>query len=210
MPAWLLSSRSFLVAFAVWGLLGLTWAVASPQFSVPDEPAHVMRAVSVAGGQILGERSEYRQTEPVAIDAVIYEVEVPQAFTDIGNIHDCFAPFRATAECAMPLAPAPGHGVAFTTAGAYQPLFYGLLGLPARVSSPVRAVYAARLISVVIGALLLAGATVTARAGGAGDMSSVSSLPSRRSCLTSLVRSIQMASRSPRRLPCGWVCRRYW
>lgn len=152
----------FWAAFGVWVLLSGVWVITSPQFSVPDESAHVMRAAAVASGTIIGERREITQGGPRPLTAVLHVAEVPAAFADIGGRHDCFAPFKGTADCAAPLAPEAGTALTTTTAGAYQPVFYSLVGLPTKWLSPVEAVFAGRALHAVVGSLLLAAATVAA------------------------------------------------
>lgn len=154
--------RTFAVAYVVWALLAGTWAVASPLFSVPDEPAHVMRAASVVSGQLLGDRRDFSSEGPPEVRAIMHIVDVPAGLAGIGGYHNCFAPAKGTADCADPLPAQAGTAEAATTAGAYQPLFYALVGAPTAVLTPVQGVYASRLLHVLIGAAFLAAATAVA------------------------------------------------
>ncbi|HUG83068.1 MAG TPA: DUF2142 domain-containing protein, partial [Euzebya sp.] len=158
-PSW---SRTFVAALGVWLVLGATWAVASPPFSVPDEPSHAVRAASVAGGQLLGERREVEFEGPPLIRRVEHLVQVPAALAGADAMPRCFAFAQGTADCVIPLEEIPGVAEVATTAGAYQPLFYLLVGTPLQVLSPTEGLYGARLLHVVAGALLLAAAFATA------------------------------------------------
>ena len=48
------TTTSWLVYAAGLVVLSVLWAVASPLFSVPDEPAHYVKAAAVARGQLSG------------------------------------------------------------------------------------------------------------------------------------------------------------
>lgn len=158
-PSW---SRAFASAVAVWVLIGATWAFASPAFSVPDEPAHVIRAVSVAGGQVLGDREVVTYPGPPVVTKVEHEVTVPLPFTVADIAPVCFIFGNDTADCANPLPAAEGEGTARTTAGAYQPAFYAAVGWPMQVLEANDGLIAARLVHVLLGSLLLAAAFATA------------------------------------------------
>lgn len=143
-------------------MLGATWAVASPQFSVPDEPAHVVRAASVAGGELLGTRQRTEIPGPPLVVQIEHVVDIPAGLAGAPAQPLCFFAFRGPADCIVPLEPAPGEVQAVTTAGAYQPLFYALVGWPLRLLDPVPGLIGARMVHAVIGALFLAIAFATA------------------------------------------------
>lgn len=158
-PSW---TRAFASAFAVWALIGLTWAFTSPAFSIPDEPSHVIRAVSVAGGELLGDREVVTDPGPPVVTKVEHEVTVPLPFTVAEIAPVCFIFGNDTADCANPLPDAAGEGTARTTAGAYQPAFYAAVGWPMQVMEADAGIVAARLVHVLLGSLLLAAAFATA------------------------------------------------
>lgn len=145
--------RTWGVAFAVFSLLGGWWALASPLFSVPDEPAHAVYAAGVVRGQVFQERA----------DEVARYVTVPSDFADANGVIACYL-FQATvpAGCAGPYGQGDeGLVEVATTAGSYPPAYYALAGLPTLVTDGVRAVYLMRLVTVVATAALLASALVS-------------------------------------------------
>ena len=153
---------AFVVGLAAWGLLAATWALASPLMSVPDEPAHVLRAASLVQGELLGEVEAYADDGPPPVRATFHRVPVPAGFEEVAGLHMCFAPYRDTADCAAPLREEPGTVRVTTTAGAYPPPFYAVVGVPTALLPPAAAVLAGRLLHAAAVALLLAAATAAA------------------------------------------------
>ncbi|WP_232083325.1 DUF2142 domain-containing protein, partial [Arthrobacter sp. SO5] len=108
------------------GTLTTLWALASPLMSVPDEPAHAIKAAAVARGQLSAD-THGKQGDPAV-------VVVPAYFAELGP-QTCTA-FRPdlTAACAPQLDPTHrGPVTAATTAGNYNPFYYMLVGLPSRL-----------------------------------------------------------------------------
>ncbi len=169
-------TRTFLRWAAVWVTLAGVWSIASPQYSVPDEPAHVLRAASVAGGELVGDARTTRIEGPPLTVQVEHVVEVPAGLAGAAVQPVCFFAFRDTADCIVPLEDAPGEVEVPTTAGAYQPLFYGLVGVPLQVLDPVPGLVGARLLHAVAGGLLLAAACATAQAVGGAVLLAVLTL----------------------------------
>ncbi|WP_231700390.1 DUF2142 domain-containing protein [Arthrobacter sp. zg-Y750] len=140
---------SFPVVFAILGLLTTIWSLASPLLSVPDEDAHVVRAASVARGQLIGIFNGQQSEKTV--------VNVPRylAHLDDGKCYE----FKAwvTADCAPPLdATDNGLEAAGTSAGNYNPIYYLVAGLPTLFLSGAPAVYGMRILSGLLCAALLA------------------------------------------------------
>jgi Predicted membrane protein (DUF2142) len=136
-------------------VLGCLWALASPLFSVPDEPAHTIRAAAAARGQILpGERTErgYSTT-----------VEVPAIFAKASAVPICYA-FNgaATAGCAVPFTGSTATSDIETNAGYYPPAFYAVAGLPSLLFPSATGVYLMRAVSAAICGALLASAVASA------------------------------------------------
>ncbi len=164
------SRRVWLVAFLLVAGLGLAWLAATPVFASPDEPAQVIRAVALAHGQLLG--AEFGPgnvpPDPVPIDKQPWRsglaVSVPAVYQHWGNVNcvvfNLFPP--ATADCLRFSGPR-GDARALTYVARYQPAYPVILGL---VTRPVPAgrgqVYAMRVLTVLLGAALLASALVTA------------------------------------------------
>ena len=113
------AALTFVVAF---GLL-LTWSLGIGRYGGPDEPAHVLRAASVAAGELVG-------TEVPALAPGFRGVTVPGALAtgdpacfrhDAAVSPNCAAAMRVT-----------GSRRAASSAGTYPPLYYALVGLPVR------------------------------------------------------------------------------
>lgn len=142
--------RSPWVAFTtVWLILTVVsslWSLATPVAGSPDEPAHLIKAASVARGQWVG---EYTPRGHV--------VQVPEY---IGGTHSdaCFAfdPL-ITPDCAVDVAERDGSLVdALTTAGLYNPLYYVVVGWPSLVFDDVGGIYAMRIMSGLLCSLMAA------------------------------------------------------
>lgn len=105
------------------GLL-LTWSMATARYGGPDEPAHVLRAASVARGELLGD------VVPGMVPGFRgVTVPGPLASGDPACFrHDAFVP----AACAGAEA-VEGVRRAATSAGTYPPLYYALVGVPVRL-----------------------------------------------------------------------------
>ena len=143
-------------AFAVFVALGTLWALSSPLGSVPDEPAHAIKAAAVARGQLLGRTHEAQPSPPHVW------VQVPRGIALASSA--CFA-LNPTipAGCQPPIANDSTIVEAGTTAGTYPPVFYLLVGWPSRLLTGRKALYAMRLCSVLAGAALLASGLASAR-----------------------------------------------
>lgn len=138
--------------FALHGL----WSVASPLLSVPDEPAHVIKAAAVARGQ-------WRSPEAVTPRGPISTVEVPEVFARTFGV-PCFA-FQPEVDvgCAGPLQGTSQIVPASTSAGRYPPLYYLAVGLPSLAFPSTLGIYLMRLVSSFLSAALLASAFASAR-----------------------------------------------
>ncbi|WP_374945823.1 DUF2142 domain-containing protein, partial [Agreia sp.] len=68
----------FVGAWIALFLLAAAWAISSPISSGPDEPAHFVKAASVARGQLVGPQGTYGN-----------EVDVPQ-YVQWTNARTCF------------------------------------------------------------------------------------------------------------------------
>ncbi|MFD0757675.1 DUF2142 domain-containing protein [Arthrobacter ulcerisalmonis] len=141
--------RILFASWLIFGLLGSIWALASPIMSIPDEPAHAIKAAAVARGQISGTDS--------GVQGERLTVTVP-GYIEALNGQTCYASRTdLTAACAPPLdANDRGATSAQTSAGNYNPLYYGLVGLASRGISGDAAVYGMRLLSVWMSAFFLA------------------------------------------------------
>ena len=139
--------------FPILVVLGMCWALATPVYAVPDEPSQVVKAAAVSHGQLVGARVAGPYTA----------VQAPAGV--VSTTYTCFVyQITTPASCARPL---PGDHTLVTTttySGRYLPLYYLLVGWPSRWLAGDPAVYARRSITVVLVALLLAGAFKSAAA----------------------------------------------
>jgi hypothetical protein len=166
---WFLSWPVLAVLFCAPGIL---WALASPLFSAPDEPAHAVKAVALWHGQLDG---EHTTTET---GYVITTFEIPGVWAQASAFRDCFA-FHAdvTADCSPPFVgsasttgatsepvDASAPGMVSPTTGQYPPLFYAVVGWGGRLSAGPVGVYLMRIASAIAcGALLTVGARALMR-----------------------------------------------
>src|SRR5688572_12925363 len=138
-------ARPLAVAAAI-GFLVATWALATARYGGPDEPAHVIRAVAVADGDLLGDTSD-------DFAPGFRIVEVPAELATGDPI--CFRQEPETpAGCSASHA-ADGTVRAGTAAGIYPPLYYGLVGVPVRIVGATDSSEAHRAVAVVLATLLL-------------------------------------------------------
>lgn len=141
--------RRSLGVFPIVAALSMLWVFASPLMSVPDEPAHTIKAVAVAHGQIRGATGSNQG------DLTL--VQVPHYIAAIGQ-QTCMAmKATVTADCSPPIDGSAQDLVdATTSAGNYNPVYYALVGLPSRFLTGESAVYAMRVVSALMGAAFLA------------------------------------------------------
>jgi hypothetical protein len=125
------------------------WSLASPLYSGPDEPAHVIRAVSVAHGQIIGQTYEGQGNAQTL-------VVIPQVYSIGQLLKRCYR-FRpeVPASCSPRIATSGGPVQALTYEGRYPPLYYLLVGWPSLLFTSGTGVYAMRLISALFSAFML-------------------------------------------------------
>lgn len=138
--------RVFFLSWVLFSALACMWALATPVSAGPDEPAHLVKAASVARGQLGGTAG------PLGI-----QVTVPRYVAETHN-RTCFAfhPDRP-ASCAAG-EPAEGGDLltAPTTAGLYNPTYYALVGWPTLLFTDDTGIYATRIVSAVLSSLFLA------------------------------------------------------
>lgn len=126
---------SFFVIFA----LSVLWSLASPLMSVPDEPAHTVKAAAVARGELLGE-TDGEQGSAMTVTVPGY----------IAATHDqtCYKHQKQIpAACAEGVGEDTAPVSAETTAGNYNPLYYFVTGLPSLFLSGAPAIYGMRIAS---------------------------------------------------------------
>jgi hypothetical protein len=146
----------FTAPFAVFALLGILWSLASPVFSVPDENAHAVKAIAQVRGQVIG------YTLP---DVKHIVVDLPEGYEYHAHMM-CFATHpEVPASCGVELGDDGGSDWFNTWVGAYNPVYYYLVGWPSLIFEGNASIYAMRIASSLLGAALLAWAFMVATAG---------------------------------------------
>lgn len=138
----------FLIAWLGLSLASFAWAASTPLGASPDEPAHVIKAASVAHGQFIG--------EPTDAPAVT-RVQVPAGLAQAGA-WPCYA-FHPEVSAGCMFKPADGLKMtdADTSAGLYNPAYYALVGWPSVfIADSTVAVLTMRAVSGVIVSFFLA------------------------------------------------------
>lgn len=151
------SAAAFWIAFAVLGLLASIWSLASPVFSVPDENAHATKAIAQLQGQVVGRTVD-------GVKHLVVDLAPEDAYTP--NIL-CFATHPAVpASCDGAELGDPEGSLWFNTwVGAYNPVYYYLVGWPSLFLDGNATVYGMRIASALVGSAFLAFAFVLAMAG---------------------------------------------
>ncbi|TXN28229.1 DUF2142 domain-containing protein [Lacisediminihabitans profunda] len=141
--------RVFLVSFAVLLAPMLLWALGSPLASVPDEPAHAIRAAAVVRGESV--------TEAWVGNPSTARADVPAYVADM-VARACFARHpRLTPACAVPIAGDPEAIVTTgTSAGNNSPVYYAIVGLPTLFLHGDVALYGMRFVNALLCAAALA------------------------------------------------------
>ena len=141
----------WLRSFALLVILGALWVVATPAFGAPDEGSHVVRAWSVAHGQLLGHDK----------GPVFREVTGPVVYRNLGR--RCLLMWENTGPGCFSIACSSRTGSIRTYTGRYFPADDLAVGLPTLVTHPgMVQLDLMRFVSVLLAAALLASAFVTA------------------------------------------------
>lgn len=157
--------RVWLCAFVLFAGLGATWAVASPIFSVPDEPAHTVKAAALVRGDLVPPKMPWPDTgESWFRGGFTTRVDVPYSYTwQTSEIPNCYIfDTSIPASCAPGFEDDPRPATWTTYIGRYPPTFYALVGWLTLLDTGVRGIYLMRLLHVALGAALLASALVCA------------------------------------------------
>ena len=152
--------RIWLVSFGVFFVAVAAWSFASPLGSGPDEPAHLVRAVSLVRGQLVGRDLPH----PTKAQKSTVIVKVPEVFASLETHVSCFQYKSAVpAGCQQPLNGSTHTVPVETYVGRYPPFYYALVGLPTLALVSVKGIYAARLVSGALAAAMLALAVTSVR-----------------------------------------------
>lgn len=155
-PSWGNRTSLFVAPFVVFALLGILWSLASPVFSVPDENAHALKAIAQVRGQVIG------YTLP---DVKHIVVDLPDGYEYHPHMM-CFATRTdVPASCDVELGDVDGQDWFNTWVGAYNPVYYYLVGWPSLIFDGNASIYAMRIASSLLGAGVLAWAFKVAASG---------------------------------------------
>jgi hypothetical protein len=135
--------------------------------SAPDEPSHAVKAAAVARGDF----STSFENVNAGFGFIVPNTEamVPSAYVRLTDLARCYQNARgSTVPCAEASAVREdGPIVAGTTyVGAYQPLYYAIVGWPSRLLSVDHALYVMRAVAALVSAALLASGLASAVAAG--------------------------------------------
>ncbi|MRX42895.1 DUF2142 domain-containing protein [Agromyces kandeliae] len=150
------ANRAGLVGFALTAFLGILWAFASPIFSVPDENAHATKAIAQVRGQLIGDE----------VEGVLHlVVRLPDEYRYDPALLCYVDDENRSADCGVALGDEGGQDWFNTWTGAYNPVYYALVGWPSLVIGGDAGVIAMRIVSALIGALFVGAAFQLAVAG---------------------------------------------
>jgi hypothetical protein len=153
-PEVLLARRVGAAAGALMLVLGALWAVMTPLFASPDEPAHTVRAVATWTGDPDGTEVQLDAGAAGTVTVKDYEVPSPYHLGQELAVCSAFRPLQP-ANCGPPFVPTGEDEVAQSTAGFYPPLFYVAVGWGAAVRDGASGMYLMRLTHVLMCAALI-------------------------------------------------------
>lgn len=129
------------------------WALSTPLMGSPDEPAHVIRAVSIWEGDI----GKGKVTVEGAL--VIVEAHAPEIIAESHGLPTCWA-FQPNQvpSCAPAFTGSTRVVTTSTSSGLHPPLFYAMVGWAGRLFPSATGVYLMRLVGALACALLIGSA----------------------------------------------------
>jgi predicted membrane protein DUF2142 len=156
-------------SFAVLAVFGVAWSLSIALMGSPDEPAHTRKAVAVVRGEL--DATVHFEGAPDEIRVPLTFVRVPTEYRFLDQLRRCWnSKASVPVSCAPSPHDLPGTAVAGTTAGAYPPAYYALVGWPSRFLSVRAALYSMRIVSALLCAALFASGLVSARKASSGPL----------------------------------------
>jgi hypothetical protein len=150
-------------SFVLVALLSGLWAVANPPLAGPDEPAHVIRAVALEHGELIGKEPSGRldrDLRPVAESARV--VQAPEIYRSV-NGPPCFARQQGVAAC-LNFEGSSRDADVVTYEARQPPAYHGVVGVMSWLGSAGSAtVYLMRSLSVLMTAAFIATAITALR-----------------------------------------------
>ncbi|NNN03857.1 MAG: DUF2142 domain-containing protein [Acidimicrobiaceae bacterium] len=124
-----------------------TWSLTDPLVSAPDEQSHIITAVA---------RDHFSVATPTAGNKVTVTVTVPASIAYTTVYPDCWHFYtQIPATCSQPFPTSQTPTLITTYTDHYPPLYYTLVGVASWFSETTGGIYAMRLISSLLGALML-------------------------------------------------------
>ncbi len=140
--------RVFGIATLVAFLAMVLWSLASPLGTSPDEPSHMIRAASTVRGDAYG--------TPNATDPSLSDVMVPRYVAQTAAYACTAFDPSVTADCQPHDVASPDDLVVSShSANTGSPVYYAVVGLPSLVLSGDVALYAMRLVSALLTAVMI-------------------------------------------------------
>jgi hypothetical protein len=143
------SPAQVLVTFAAVSFVVGLWGLAAPLFANADEPAHAIRAASVARGELVGRTPSSKELNGYTI------VRLPSIYKS--TIHNCFSRFSENdASCLNLKGSETRTTEMITEAGHHPPAYYAVVGGISRIwPRAAGAVYLMRFTTVLITAFFV-------------------------------------------------------
>lgn len=139
--------RSLLLLLAGILLLQVTWLITIPPFRGSDEVDHAYRAAAVAGGEwVAGDPAE---------DGRGWLVTVPRSVVEAAHGQCAKLAYQGRDNCSPVTSLPDGRVLVASSAGAYHPVYYWVVGSAGRPFDGAHALYAMRLASVLLCLLFL-------------------------------------------------------
>jgi hypothetical protein len=139
-------------------LLMLGWALVTP-LNATDEAAQVVKAAATVRLQNLGTVEHVPGTAlgvPATSNIVVGDVSayrLPASFAQ--RLVPCYAASQETVACAKPMSDSATPATAYSYVGNYNPTYYLLVGWPTLFLLGAKAVYAMRVVTALLNAILL-------------------------------------------------------
>jgi hypothetical protein len=147
-------TTTFALAFVTFMLALSAWSLATPLFSAPDEPAHIIKAASVVGGDFMG--TPTADGIEVRIPTRLAKLVVPATCQSHRRHHgpDCYRVVKLGRS---------GTSIATTPTSQTNPFYYAAVGLPLRWLPDETGIHLVRLLSACICSALMAWAIAIVR-----------------------------------------------
>lgn len=143
---------TFLVSFLTCFALALSWAAATPLFGVPDEISHMVRAAGAARGDLSGDVVPAEEGRAYRAPAVLAPLGDPENLR--GGV--CFAGLSNQSPACMSFSPDRRDRRLMSTAAAYPPVYYLVVGWPSRLSQGIEGLYGMRVANAALFSALIA------------------------------------------------------